>query len=302
MFPWWRFVSANYWPLWLALAMMRLLVLFPYRWQLAVGKLLGRALIRLAGRRREVARINLEICFPELDGLARQQLLQDHFISLGISVVEIALCWWGRSERLQTMVEIQGQEYLDAALAKGKGVIICVGHFTDIELAVRLLSLQLPSLRVSFRRHNNPLMYEIQRRAHERIVDAIVANDNMRFLLKTLRSNHPLYYLPDQDYHGRLSTFVDFFGHPASTTTATTHICARTGAAVVPMLPQRLSDGRGYRLTFSPALTDFPGSNEVTDTRRLMAVLEKQIRQAPEQYLWVHRRFKSTASGESAPY
>ncbi len=302
MFPCWRFLAPRYWPLWLALAAMRLLASLPYRWQLWWGRGLGKLLLRLATRRREVAAVNLKICFPELDDDARQRLLEAHFASLGISVSEIALCWWGRSERLQDLCEVRGWEHLEAALARGKGVILCVGHFTDIELAVRLLSLRLPTLRVSFRRHNNPLMYEIQRRAHERIVDAIVPNDNMRLLLKTLRSNYPLYYLPDQDYHGRLSTFVDFFGHPASTTTATTHICARTGAAVVPLLPERLADGRGYRLTFSPALEDFPGQDEVTDTRRIMAILEEQIRQAPEQYLWVHRRFKSVPPGEKSPY
>ena len=301
-FDWRRFMAPRYWPLWAVFAGMRLLLGLPYAWQLQIGRGLGALLHRFGGRRRHIAEVNLGLCFPELDEAARARLVRAHFASLGMSVVETALCWWGRDDRLRALCHVEGLEHLEAALAEGKGVIVCVGHFTHIELGVRLMALAEPSLCVSFRRHNNPLFYAIQTRAHRRFVADIVPNDDMRRLLRTLRAGRPLYYLPDQDYHGRLSTFVDFFGHPASTTTATTHICRRTGARVVPMQPERLPGAKGYRLTIHPALEDFPGEDEVEDTQRLMAILEAQVRETPEQYLWVHRRFKTPPPGQDNPY
>ncbi len=299
---WRRFLAPRYWALWAGFGIMRLLLLLPYAWQLRLGRGVGALLYRLGRRRRHIAEINLALCFPDLDDAARERLLRAHFASLGMSVVETALCWWGDDDRLRSLCRYDGLEHLEAALARGKGVIVYVGHFTDIELGVRLLALAVPSLRVSFRRHNNPLFREIQTRAHRRFVADLVPNDDMRRLLRTLRAGHPLYYLPDQDYHGRLSAFVEFFGRPASTTTATTHICRRTGAAVVPMLPERLPDAEGYRLTIYPALDGFPGEDEVEDTQRLMSILEGQIRRIPEQYLWVHRRFKTPPPGGVSPY
>ncbi len=299
---WWRFVTPRYWLIWGALALLRLIVLLPYTWQCALGRVTGRLMGRLARRRRKIALVNLTICFPDLDDTARQELLRKHFESIGISLIDMAICWWGNDRRLKSICQVEGLDYLNAAQAQGHGVLLFVGHFTSLELVARLLSLHIPDIRFIFRRHNNPLVDAIQYAAHLRHVEEVIPNSDTRGMIKALRSRRTLYYLPDQDYHGKLSTFVSFFGHDASTTTATTQLARRTGAAVVPMMPMRLPGNAGYLLNFYPPLDPFPGEDEVADTQLMMSVLEDQIRLGPEQYLWVHRRFKSRPTGEASPY
>ena len=299
----WRcYVAPRYWPIWLALAVMRVIVLLPYSWQCALGRAMGRLIARIARRRRQIALVNLTLCFPELDDMARQALLRRHFESIGISLVDMAICWWGSDCRLRAICQVEGLDHLEAAQASGHGVLLFVGHFTSLELVARLLSLHIPGIRFIFRRHNNPLVDAVQYAAHLRHVEEVIPNSDTRGMMKALRSRRTLYYLPDQDYHGKLSTFVSFFGHAASTTTATTQLARRTGASVVPMMPMRLSGNAGYRLRFYPPLDPFPSEDEDVDTQLMMTTLEDQIRLAPEQYLWVHRRFKSRPAGEASPY
>jgi len=281
---------------------MRAIVLLPYPWQCALGRATGRLLGRMAGRRRRVARINIGMCFPELDEAARRNLLRQHFESIGVSLIDMAICWWGSDRRLRSICQVEGLEHLKSEQAQGHGVLLFVGHFTSLELVARFLSLHIPDIRFIFRRHNNPLIDAVQYAAHLRHVEEVIPNSDTRGMIKALRAGRTLYYLPDQDYHGKLSTFVSFFGHAASTTTATTQLARRTGAAVVPMMPMRMPDNVGYRLTFYPRLEPFPTEDEAADTQLMMSTLEAQIRLAPEQYLWVHRRFKSRPEGEDSPY
>ncbi|MBI1194962.1 MAG: LpxL/LpxP family Kdo(2)-lipid IV(A) lauroyl/palmitoleoyl acyltransferase [Gammaproteobacteria bacterium] len=299
---WWRFLAPRYWPIWVALAVMRSIVPLPYAWQCALGRGIGRLVGRLASRRRRVAAINLAMCFPDLDDAARADLVGRHFESIGVSLVDMAICWWGSDRRLRAICQVEGLDHLKSAEAEGHGVLLYVGHFTSLELVARLLSLHIPEIRFIFRRHNNPLIDAVQYAAHLRHVEEVIPNSDTRAMIKALRAGRTLYYLPDQDYHGKLSAFVSFFGHQASTTTATTQLAKRTGASVVPMMPLRLPDDAGYRLIFHPRLEPFPGLDEVADTQLMMNILESQIRLAPEQYLWVHRRFKSRPEGESSPY
>lgn len=299
---WRRYLAPRYWPFWVALAVMRAIVPLPYTWQCALGRGTGRLVGRMAGRRRRVASINLAMCFPELDETARADLVRRHFESIGVSLIDMAICWWGSDRRLRAICQVEGLDHLKAAEAEGHGVLLYVGHFTSLELVARLLSLHIPEIRFIFRRHNNPLIDAVQYAAHLRHVEEVIPNSDTRGMIKALRGGRTLYYLPDQDYHGKLSTFVSFFGHLASTTTATTQLAKRTGAAVVPMMPLRLPGNAGYRLIFQPRLDPFPGQDEVADTQLMMRILEAQIRSAPEQYLWVHRRFKSRPEGDSSPY
>ncbi len=286
---------------WLAAGLLWCVTRLPYAWQLAIGRGLGHLIRLLARERRHIALTNLSLCFPALSESERQRLLDAHFASLGIALVETALGWWGSERRLRGLVTVNGLEHLEAALCRGRGAILLSAHFTTLEIGGRLLSLHAP-FHVLYRSHKNPVVETLQRAARRRLFEKAIPRDDLRAMLESLKQNRPVWYAPDQDFGSANSVFVPFFGIPAATLTATSRLARVSGAPVVPFFPRRLPGARGYELTLLPALEGFPGEDIERDTRRLMALVEERIRQQPEQYLWVHRRFKTRPPGEPPVY
>jgi len=256
---------------------------------------------RLGKTRTHVARVNLSLCLPELDQAERERLLQKHLESVGMALVETAMSWWTPSERLRSLLQIEGLEHLDAALQQGHGAIVLFGHFTCIELFGRLLALYTP-LHITYRQNKNALYEYMLIRVHRDHCSSLIPHTDLRAMFKVLKTNEPLWYGPDQNYAGKHSAFVPFFGIPASTITATSRIAGTSRAPVIPMFAQRLPEDAGYRITLQAALEDFPGEDEVSDAGRILGIIEGQARQIPEQYLWVHRRFKTRPPGSKAAY
>lgn len=280
---------------------MWLLAQAPFRLQTAIGSGLGWCMWIVARRRRHIAAINLKLCFPERDAASRQRLLKAHFRSLGMGAVETAMSWWTPARRLRGLVSIQGLEHLHAALQQGKGVILLSGHFTSLEIGGRLLSLHAP-FHVLYRVHKNPLFEAVMRRAREAHYDKAIPREDMRAMLRSLRDNMPVWYAPDQDYGRSKSVFAPFFGTPAATITATSRLAKSSGAAVVPFFQRRREDGSGYVLCIYPALNNFPSADVQADARRINELIEEQVLAMPEQYLWVHRRFKTRPEGDATLY
>lgn len=299
--PLWRFWQPRYWGLWLGLALLRLACLLPYRGQLWLGRRLGGLLRRLLPRRRRVAARNLALCFPELDEAARERLLREHFASLGIALFELGLAWWASERMLDRLVHIEGLEHLLAAQAGGQGVIVLSGHFPAIEFTGRLARRSLPALAALYRPHENPFIDQLLRRGRER-AGHLIPKDSMRQLLRALRSGAPVWYAPDQAHRRQHSALVDFFGVPAMTNTALTQLVRMSGARVVPYLPRRRPDGSGYDVRILPPLEDFPGASPEADALRVNQLFEAHIRSAPDQYYWVHRRFKGRPPPLPDPY
>lgn len=299
---WWLdFLGLRFWPSWLLFGFMRLVTWLPFCWQMAVGSLIGRLAYHLARSRRHIAEVNIKLCFPELDANQAGELVKAHFLSVGKGIVETALCWWGRESQLQKKSILLGSEHLQRGLEQGKGVILLSAHFTTLELGGRLLALDTP-FHVLYRQHKNPLFEAVMRRARKRRFEKAIARNNTRALLASLKDNMPVWYAPDQNHGGPQSVFVPFFGVPASTLAATSRLAKVSGASVVPFFQMRLPENQGYLLILCPALADFPGNNPETDTARINRLLEDVIREMPEQYLWIHRRFKTRPEGESYPY
>ncbi len=286
---------------WSGIGAAWLLTRLPVGWQLALGRGLGRLAWHLARRRRHIGEVNLRLCFPDLSATERRRLLRAHFRALGMGVVETAMSWWLPGRRLRPLVTLEGLEHLEAALARGRGVILLSAHFTTLEIAGRLLALQAP-FHVMYRSHKNPVFEAVMRRARERHFDRAIRRDDLRGFLRSLRQGMPVWYAPDQNYGREHSIFVDFFGVPAATITATHRLARLSGAPVVPFFPQRLGEDPRYRLRLLPALEGFPGDDEVADTRRINALIEEAVRACPEQYLWVHRRFKTRPPGAAPVY
>jgi Kdo2-lipid IVA lauroyltransferase/acyltransferase len=287
-----RFLAPRYWPIWLALGVARLLVALPFRAQLVAGAVIGRLGFLAAGDRREIAARNLELAFPELAPAARRDLLVRHFHALGMSLIETGMCWWADDRRLERLAEIRGLEHVEAALAAGRGAIMLTGHFTTLDLGGRFLARRVP-VSAMYRPHRNPLFDEIMRRGRERTAREAFAKQDVRAMIRGLRTNLLIWYAPDQAHkRGKYSAVVPFFGVPAPTNTATS-VFARLGdAPVIPFFPVRLPGRGGYRLDILPPLEDFPSDDPVADAARINRLLEERIRLCPEQYLWVHRRFK----------
>ena len=247
--------------------------------------------MRLIKRRRVIAQANIRACFPDLDEPARQAMVREHFKSVGKGLIEIAYGWWGRVEDFDRLSTIHGLEHLNAALDEGRGVILLAGHFTTIEIGGICLAQHIP-MNAMYRKFENPLFEEVMRRKRLRHVSHVVKRGDFRGMLRRLKANCAVLYMPDQAYVRSNSVQVPFFGIPAPTSTGTSRLVARSGARVVPFLPVRRPDGRGYELHIDPPLDAFPTDDPTADAARLNALFEAQARRAPEQYLWIHRRFK----------
>lgn len=297
------FLHPRFWPLWLGLALLWLLVQLPYPLLLQMGRGLGALMFRFAGSRRYIARRNLELCFPELSQEQRERLLHENFASNGIAFFEMAMSWWWPQARLQRLARIEGLEHLQQAQAAGQGVILMALHFTTLEIGAALLG-QRHTIDGMYRQHKNPVFDFVQRRGrerHNRDASAIERED-VRAMLKVLRAGRAIWYAPDQDYGRKQSLFVPLFGIQVATVTATTKFARLGRAKVVPFTQERLADGSGYRLVIHPPLEDFPGESEEADCLRINQWVEEAVSALPEQYLWAHRRFKTRPVGEPGLY
>lgn len=298
----WRFLAPRYWLIWLGLGLIRLMAILPFSWQLPLGSRVGCWIGKIARRRRRIAATNLALCFPELTPEQRATLLEAHFAALGIGLFETAMAWWAPDEKLRSLARVEGVEHLQRALDRGKGVILLTGHFTTLELGARFITWH-QSFHALYRPHRNPLYEAVMFRERERRSgQPPLAREDLRGLLRAFKRGRAVWYAPDQNHGIRNSVFAPFFGIPTCTITATSRLATLSGAAVVPYFPRRLPGAAGYEVVILPALEDFPSGDVTADTGRINALLEQYIRSAPEQYLWVHRRFKTQPPGNSNPY
>ncbi|MFT4045698.1 MAG: LpxL/LpxP family Kdo(2)-lipid IV(A) lauroyl/palmitoleoyl acyltransferase [Solimonas sp.] len=296
-----RHFRPRYWPTWLGIALIWLLSWLPIDLLLAVGSGLGWLAGRVLGGRRRVVRVNIDLCFPQLDAKQRAKRVDAHFRALGAGLFEAAIAWFAPDWRLRRRGEVVGLEHLHAATADGAGVLLLTGHFTTLEIGARYLCLAGVKFHAMYRPYNNAVLdYFMHRWREGRSGLPALPRDDLRGLVKALRQGHAIWYAPDQTLDPRISVFAPFFGVPVGTITATARLAQMGRARVVPYFPQRV--GGRYRVTFFPALEDFPTGDELADAARINRVLEDGIAQAPSQYFWVHRRFKRVPPGTPSPY
>lgn len=291
-----HFWQPRYWPSWFGLALLRLVCLLPHRVRLGIGSRLGRLVHGIAGKRRAITRRNLSLAFPELDEDARNRLAREHFEALGMSLIELGMGRWSRDSELVALTTITGTEHLSAAAGEGHGIILLSAHFTTLELSGRVLSLHCPPFDAVYRRHKNPFLTEILRTGRERSARSTIEKNDIKTMVRSLREGRPVWYAPDQSYNLKQSALLPFFGVPSMANTATGTLARLGKAKVLPYFPRRLADGR-YELRVHPPLDDFPSDDPAADTARYIAILEKSIRDCPEQYYWLHRKYKNLPDG-----
>jgi KDO2-lipid IV(A) lauroyltransferase len=292
-------LGPRHWPTWIGIGTMAAAARLPWPLQRALGRLLG-ALLRVAlGARRRVAARNLELCFPKLDAAARDTLLREHFASLGIGLFEFARAWWGSVAPMRKGLVVEGLEHMDAARADGRGVIVVSGHFSTLEMCGRLMCDHVP-LAGMYRKHAEPAMEWAVLRGRLRYAAAMFPKQDLRGAVRHLKKGGLLWYAPDQDPSRGEAVFVPFFDRPAHSLTSTHQLARMSGAAVLLFQHARRADG-GYTLKLWPAFDGFPSGDATADTARVMSGIETMARDAPDQYLWIHRRFKRQPDGTS-PY
>jgi KDO2-lipid IV(A) lauroyltransferase len=294
------FLHPRYWLSWLGLGLMRLSVYMPARLQVWSGNVIGTVMRLVMSSRTRVARRNLALCFPELSEAAREKLLKKSMNTMGMMMIETALSWWASDRALSRRVRYHGLAHLEAAKATGKGVILLTGHFTSMEMGGRAIMMKMPAY-VMFRHLKNQLFNAVMMRSRTFHSEGIVMRDDIKAMLRALKNGKVVWYAPDQDFGPRNSIYAEFFGVRAATIAATARMAKMTGANIVPFVPRRNADG-SYDISIFPAWENYPSGDDVADAQRINDWLEQQIRQSPEQYFWIHRRFKTQPEGKGLLY
>lgn len=294
------FLAPRFWPTWLGLGLLRLSVMLPFKWQRQLGRGLGWLTYRLMKKRRHIAETNVRLCFPELSQQQREAIVKKTFDNNGIALFETAMAWWASRQRLKKMCQVSGLEHIHKALAEGKGVILLTAHFSTLEIGAAMMALHQP-IQVTYKKARNPLFEAVVKHSRERnFINAIDTYDT-RKTVNTLKQGLVTWYAMDQDFGAHRSVFVPFMGVETCTLTTPSRFARMTGAVIVPYFPRRDDNGH-YQLTILPALQDFPSDSLEQDAARINALIEEYVRKTPEQYLWVHRRFKTRPAGEASYY
>jgi len=280
-------------------AFMWLVHFLPLGLQAGIGSAVGRLLFWLIPERRKVTRINLEKCFPQKSPAEREALARAHFRALTRAFIEQGILWWSSRERIREMVTLEGLENLDTGNPK---TIVFAPHFVGFEATLYRLSLEHP-VAMMYSRQKDPL-FEARLIAGRTRFGGLMypRQGGIKKGIEIIDSGTLYYYLPDLDFGPKRSVFVPFFGVAAATVTGLAYIARTTGAAVVPCVTRMLPGGGGYLARLYPAWRDFPGGDDHADARRMMAFVEERVLEMPEQYFWLHKRFKTRPEGEARFY
>lgn len=273
----------------------------PFRVIVAIGNGIGILVYPLAKERRRVADINLKLCFPEMGDATREQLLRDHFKMFARGLIERSIIWWSSARRINSLIRVEGVEHFEAV--KGHPMILLTPHFVGMDVGGQWIAQQLDTVCMYSRQKNlylTDLLLKKRGRFGHQLLYA--RQEGLRPIIKGMRANMPFIYPPDQDQGVRDGAFIPFFGVPAATMTSVPRIAKMTGAKVVPSITRVLPGGKGYVLTFYPAWENYPSGDDIADTRRMNEFIEQRVLEMPEQYFWVHKRFKTRPEGEEKFY
>lgn len=289
----------RYWPLWVARFLGWLLInVMPVCFLFAIGRWLGRQMMRFSARRRSIAIRNLESCFPEWNNEERHHVLKGCFESVGMGLMETLMAWWLPNWRFKRFVWRFDSE--DLSLIK-RGLMLCGAHFSSMEMLGRYFGQRFGRLHLVYQPHKDPVINEMINRGRRRYTKGLVCRKDVRQIIRVLRSGDYLWYAPDQDLRAKVSVFVSFF-HDLCATVKLTGALLRSGNAdCVFVYFHRRKDRKGYALKFVRP-DNYPSGDEKTDAITYNQALEAVVREHPEQYLWLHRRFKTRPDGEPPFY
>ena len=296
------FFHPKFWLTWLGVLFLYLISWLPYRLQLKLGKGLGRLFKKVMPRRVNIARRNLQLCFPDYSDEQIETLVTKNLENTGIAYFEIGIAWWWPDWRIKRKLHVHGVDNLKQAQEGGKGVLMLMFHVLSLEVHARLHGFVKPAVGL-YRPHNNAVMEFLQTRGRGRSNKYMIQRRDVKGMVAAIAAGEVAGYLPDQDYGRRRVEFVPFFNVPdASTTTGTTLFAKHHNCNVLVSRCIRRDDGSGYDVFYDPILTDYPSGDDKADAARINKVIEQAVTQAPDQYLWVHRRFKTRPEEDMPSY
>jgi len=286
----------------IVVALIWLLHWLPLSLLAPIGSGFGRLLYWVIVPRRKVVLINLRLCFPDMGPTQRRRLIRRHFVEMMKLMLEYGIVWWSSPERLRQLVEVRGLEHITRLREAGEDVVLFYPHFVAFEICALRLNLEVPLVSVYSHQKNKILDAQFYK-GRNRFDNAYIVSrqESLRSIIKAMRKEHtPFLYLPDQDFGPRDAIFVKFFATDAATITGLSRIASIAKARVVPAIARR--KGSRFVLDIHPPLENFPSDDLEADTRRMNAFLEQRILEAPEQYFWLHKRFKTRPQGQPRFY
>jgi KDO2-lipid IV(A) lauroyltransferase len=294
-------LTPKYWPGWLLVCFVWLLGRTPVRLGLMLTVPLGALMHKVMKSRRRIAQRNVQRCFPDASDSEHEAMVRGCFRSLARALFETAWTWTSSERRMRRMGHVEGLEQVEEVLSKGRGVLIVTAHISCLEIGARLLAMELEVAGI-YRPLRSPVLEWYQNRSRLSYGAAMISKREIRSAIRLLRKGGAVWYAPDQDFGREQSVFTPFFGIPTATLLATHRMAKMTGCAVLPMFPVYDEKTRHYTVRILPVIESFPGTDISADLGRINQIMEAHIRTNPEQYWWIHRRFKTRPEGEPPFY
>ena len=294
-----NFYHPKFIPTWVLIGFMKLGAKLPFTVQVAIGSLIGKILYPLLSRFRTIAFTNLSHCFPDKSHSEVESLVKQNFEAIGISIFETANAYFATNQKIRSFITINNQHFLDEALKQKQNIVLLAAHFMPLMLGSRALLLDYKIANI-YRPQNNRLFDEVMRQGFVNNGATMIKTKDTRSLLKTIKSGLPIWYAPDQDLGEKNSVFAPFFNIQTATVAATARLANIPNTVVIPYFFIR--DTQGYQMHFEAPLTQYPADDSIKSATITNQILEQQILRAPEQYLWIHKRFKTRPPSESSFY
>lgn len=294
-----KFLHPKFYPTWILILLMKISIHLPFKLQIELGKVLGKFLFYIASSRRKIAEKNLSLCFPDKNKLQINFLLKKNFEEIGISFFETANAYFATNQNIKEKLIVKNEKYLKEAIDNDKSIILLASHFLSLMLGSRALLLKYGIANI-YRPQNNQLFDEIMRSSFVKNGAVMIKTKDTRSMLKAIKSKTPIWYAPDQDLGPNNSIYAPFFNIQTATVSATARLAQSDNTVVLPYHFNR--QGNKYIMEFQRPLKPYPTMNPLKDASKTNSILEKQILKFPDQYLWIHKRFKTRPDGESDYY
>ena len=294
-----EFIHPKFYPTWILILLMRIGVFIPFQFQVILGKAIGKLIYPFMKKLRETAYSNISNCFPEKKQPQVTLLVKQHFDAIGISLFETANAYYGSDRKIKKLLSINNKHFFSDALKDEGGIILLCSHFMPLMLGSRALLLENTIANI-YRPQNNKLFDKVMVKGYTKNGAVMIKSKDTRSILKAIKNSLPIWYAPDQDLGINNSVFAPLFGIETATASATARLAKNNNTRVIPYSFIRTK--HGYEMSFDKPIKNYPSNDPIKDATTTNKILENQIIKAPEQYLWIHRRFKTRPNGQENFY
>ena len=278
---------------------MRIGVFIPFNFQVLIGKTIGKLLYPFMHKLRSTAYSNISHCFPDKKQNQVNLLVKRHFEAIGVSFFETANAYYGSDKKIRKLLTIINENFFQDALKEEGGIILLCSHFMPLMLGSRALLINHTIANI-YRHQNNKLFDRIMVKGYKKNGAVMIKSTDTRSIIKAINNSLPIWYAPDQDLGKNNSVFAPFFGIQTATASATSRLAKNNNTRVIPYSFIRTKNG--YTMSFEKPIANYPSNDPIQDATIVNQILEKQIVKSPEQYLWIHRRFKTRPNDEKNFY